>query len=256
MRLWLYRQMPRIMSGLILFHLLWFACSAAAGVAPLPSPFEVYRALPQALEAGMARHLGASLARVFAGLGISLGIGLLLGLACGMNRLCNRLLAPLLYFAYPLPKLALVPVIMLFLGIGEACKTSVIVLIVMFPMALAVRDAILAIPEDDYAVARSLGAWWGGITRHIVLPATLPAVISSLRVSVGIAFSALFVTEGLGTTSGLGFYINDAWSRLAYVQMYCGVLVMALSGFALFVLLDAAEQALCPWRNGLFTRQV
>lgn len=237
------------LGGFIAFNLIWLALSLILRLNALPPPQAVYAALPKALELGIAAHFLASLQRVFLGLLISLGIALVCGIPMGYSKRVSHLLSPLAYFAYPIPKLALLPVVMLLLGMGELSKIAVIVLILAFPMLLAVRDAVRAVPDEDYALLVSLRASFGEKLRHIILPACLPAILSSLRVSVGIAFSALFLTETYGTDQGLGFYITDCWMRLDYLQMYFGIVALSFAGVAFFVIIDLSERTVCRWQR-------
>jgi NitT/TauT family transport system permease protein len=235
--------------GLLVFHALWYVASLALGLAVLPLPHEVYRAFPGALEQGIGRHLSASLGRVAAGVAIALSLALLLGIPLGYKRGVSHALSPLVYLCYPVPKLALLPIIMILLGIGEAAKITVLVLIIFFPLLLSVRDAVRAVPEEDYAVLVSLNGRFRDKLRHIILPACLPAILSSLRVSVGMAFSALFITETFGTDTGLGLYVNDCWMRLDYINMYFGITLLAFVGIGLFVLIDVSERIFCRWQR-------
>ena len=243
---WRYTRV--IAGGFLLFNLLWLLLAAHLKLNALPMPQTVYAAWERALASGVGPHLLSSMGRALAGLGIALGIALLLGIPMGYFPKSDRWLGPLIYFSYPVPKLALLPVLMLLLGIGEAPKITIIVLIIVFQLVLSIRDAVRAVPEEDYALLTSLGAGFGQKLRHIILPATLPAVFSSLRVSIGIAFSALFFTETFGTDKGLGFYITDSQMRLDYPLMYFGILALSLGAFALFLLVDLADRAFCSWR--------
>ena len=233
--------------GFVLFTALWHLFAVMLASPALPEPLTVYLAYREALQGGITAHAAASFLRVCIGLGISLVLALATGTFMGLNSHGNRFLGPLLYFTYPLPKLALLPVVMLVFGIGEASKIIIIVLILVFPLTLSIRDAIRSIPVENYALLISLKASRWESLRHVTLPAVLPEVISSLRVSVGIALSALFFTESYGTDKGLGFYIIDCWMRLDYVQMYFGLTALAFSGFSLFFLFDAIERLFCRW---------
>ncbi|MDR2504345.1 MAG: ABC transporter permease [Deltaproteobacteria bacterium] len=237
-----------ILGGFILFVFFWQAASMFLQLKALPPPLEVCAAWPRALEGGLPRHLAASLGRALSGLGLALFFGLALGVPMGCCPKADRLLGPLLYFSYPVPKLALLPVIMLLLGVGEASKITVLVLILVFQLILSIRDAVRAVPEEDYALLTSLKANFTDKLAHIILPAVLPAVFSSLRVSIGIVFSALFFTETFGTDQGLGYYVTDSQMRLDYPLMYLGILSLSLTALILFLLVDAADRLFCRWR--------
>jgi NitT/TauT family transport system permease protein len=94
----------------------------------------------------------------------------------------------------------------------------------------------------------SLGANKRQMLRWIILPSILPEMLTSLRVTVGTALSVLFFTETFGTDKGMGFYIVDAWMRLAYTQMYVGILILSLIGFILFFTIDRVEKKICKWK--------
>lgn len=237
------------LAGFAALLLLWELASLALDMKALPAPPAVFRALPSGLARGLAGHAAASLVRVLAGLGISLAIALAIGIPMGYSRRVDRFTRPLLYCAYPVPKLALLPVVILLLGVGEAAKVTVVVLILVFPLLVATRDAVRAVPEEEYALFTTLRATFPQTLRHVILPASLPALFSALRVSVGIAFSALFFTETFGTDKGLGLYIMDAWMRLDYPHMYLGILVLALSGVLLFTAVDVLARRTAPWKT-------
>jgi len=238
-----------ILAGFVFFNIIWYVCAVLLQLKALPSPFEVYAGYEKAIGNGIIPHLLASLQRVIIGLSISLFIAVILGIGMGYNKGMNRLLGPLLYFTYPIPKLALLPIVMILFGVGEASKIIIIVLIIVFQLILSIRDAVVNIPKDDYGVLTSLNAGNLDKMRHITFPAVLPDILSSLRVSLGIAMSALFFTETFGTDKGLGFYITDSWMRIDYIQMYFGIFVLSLAGFIIFFALDIIENQICKWKK-------
>ncbi|MDR0871916.1 MAG: ABC transporter permease subunit [Prevotellaceae bacterium] len=195
------------------------------------------------------QHISASSLRIIEGIAIALAIGVPLGLLLARSPKINKIGNPLLYFTYPIPKLALLPLIMLLFGIGEAAKITMIVLILVFQIIVAVRDAALHIPREDFHVLTSLGASKGQMLRHIVLPAVLPELLTSLRIATGTAISVLFFTETFGTDKGMGFYIVDAWMRLNYSEMSIGILALSLLGVLLFFLIDLLEKWVCGWKK-------
>ena len=238
-----------ILGGFVLFNVVWYICAVLLQLKALPSPFEVYAGFSKAVDRGILIHLLSSLQRIGIGLLISLIIAVIAGISMGFNKKVNKLFGPLLYFTYPIPKLALLPIVMILFGVGESSKIIIIVLIIVFQLILSIRDAVVGIPKDDYGVLTSLGASNFDKMRYITFPAVLPDILSSLRVSLGIAMSALFFTETFGTDKGLGFYITDSWMRLDYIQMYFGIFMLSLAGFLIFLLLDAAENYFCKWKK-------
>lgn len=235
--------------GMAALLLVWQAAAWLLDLRALPGPLEVMAALPSGVAQGLGGHVAASLRRVVLGLGLSLALGLFLGIPMGYCRSFDRFARPVLYFSYPIPKLALLPVVMLLLGVGEAAKICVIVLILAFPLMVSVRDAVLEVPEEDFALFVTMRASFAQKLRHIIIPASLPAVFSGVRVSIGIAFSALFFTETFGTDKGLGFYITDCWMRLDYPHMYLGIVVLSLAGVMLFVAADCCARVFTPWKT-------
>lgn len=248
-----YATIRKLCIGVVVFNIIWLVLALALRNKILPNPIDVYRIMPQEFVAGMGRHVMASLWRVLAGIVIALLFGVVGGLATAFSKWLNKILEPLLYLSYPVPKLALLPVVMIVFGIDEASKIVMIVLIVVFQLMISIRDAIRHIPRDNYYVLMSLGATkWQNI-RHIIIPATLPSIFSALRVTVGIAVSVLFVTETFGTDKGLGFFTVDAWMRLDYIKMYAGIVSISVIGFLLFVAIDIADAVFCRW-NRLMSR--
>ena len=100
-----------------------------------------------------------------------------------------------------------------------------------------------------YQVIKSAGANKWQVIHHVTLPAILPQLLTSVRISLGTAVSVLFFVEGYGTEYGLGYYILDAWSRINYIDMYLGIMVISLMGFVLFILIDFLSDQLCKWSN-------
>lgn len=239
----------RLLAVFAALHGLWALLSALLKREMLPSPAAVYRALLALDGSEMALHIGTSLGRVFAGLALALAGGLLLGLLMGRSPRWNRLLDPVVYLTYPIPKIALLPVAMLFLGLGEASKIAMIALILVFQVVISVRDGVKAIPAAAYDVLTTLGA--GRLARftYVTLPGALSPILSTVRISLGTAFSVLFFTEIYGTEHGLGYFIMDAWLRLDYPEMYAGILLFSAAGFVLFALVDLFERRFMKWRD-------
>jgi len=215
----------------------------------LPRPTEVYLNMFKLSNQELYKHVFVSLYRVSSGIIISLIIGSLIGLLMAYSKMWNKILNPLVYFTYPIPKTALLPIVMLLYGLGDKSKIIIIVLILVFQIIVAVRDAALNIPYETYNPIRSLGASKLQIFSHITLPAILPELLTTLRLSIGTALSILFFAEGYGTKYGIGYYILDAWSRISYLEMYTGIIILGLLGFVLFMLIDILEESLFKWKS-------
>jgi len=246
---WFYlpKSFRLLFVGILSFNVLWWLLAVVFNNKALPNPVDVYAILPRTLSQGMFDHSTASLRRIFIGVFIALVLGMAGGILTGLSKKVNKLLNPLLYLSYPVPKLALLPVAMIIFGIGETTKIVMIVLIIVFQLVISIRDAIRNIDKENYYVLSSLGASKAQQIWHVVLPGILPETLSALRVTVGIATSVLFVTETFGTDKGLGFFIVDAWMRIDYLTMYAGIVMLSIIGSFLFILLDIIDAIFCKW---------
>ena len=233
--------------GIFLCLVLWAVTAQILQMPVIPSPEQVLLRLMQKFPDTIAVHAGYSLLRIVLGLVVAVAVGYPVGVLMGYFPRVNRLLAPILYLTYPVPKIALLPVVMLLFGVGERSKMLLVFLIIVFQVVVAVRDAVAAIPPETYAPLRVLGATFAQIVRHIIVPASLPKFITAVRVAMATAISVLFFTETFGTQYGIGYYIMDAWLRVNYLDMYAGITVLSTMGLVLFILLDWAERRLCAW---------
>ena len=241
------RHLLQLSWGAVLLHLVWILGYLLISSPVLPAPWQVYEHLTHLDGTELLGHTLASFRRIAWGVLVATGLASSVALLMYLFPKVGRIVSTFIYFSYPIPKLALLPVVMLLAGLGEATKVIMIVLIILFQLAVTMRDALLQIPVEHFALLQSLGASWSARLRHILLPAALPAFLSALRIALGTAISVLFVTETYGTTLGLGFYITDAWMRIDYLDMYAGIALLSVIGLSIFVLIDLLEALLCPW---------
>lgn len=244
-------KLLQILLGIAGLHILWWVIALVVDAPVLPAPHKVYAHLSEPLGQEMPKHLLVSLWRITQGIIYSLGLALGLALLIFRFRRLGSALEALVYLSYPIPKLALLPVAMLLLGLGEATKVTMIVLIILFQLVVGLRDSLRSVARDHIAIVRSLGVGFGGELRHVLLPAILPDLLSALRIAIGTAISVLFVTETYGTSQGMGYYIIDSWMRVDYLDMYAGIVILGIMGFVLFVLVDLLEWFACPHRREL-----
>lgn len=243
------KKIKIFIQGFVIFNILWYLLAITINMRVLPKPTDIYLNMGYIFSEKIYIHVLVSLYRVAVGLSISLIIGVFIGLIMAYSNTWNKILNPLVYFTYPIPKTALLPVVMLLFGLGDTSKIIVIVLILVFQIIVAVRDSVMNIPSETYNPLRSLGASKLQIFAHITLPSILPELLTSLRLSIGTALSILFFTEGYGTQYGIGYYILDAWSRIDYIEMYVGIVILSLLGFTLFILIDILEELVCSWKS-------
>ena len=244
------RKYLGVVLALLAFAVLWQVISALVRRPVLPGTATVTTTLIRlAVEGKLWRHVWASLSRITWALIISSIPAIILGLAAGRSARLNRLISPVIYLLHPLPKAAFLPVIMLFFGIGEVSKVFLVAFIIFSQMLVTVRDAARQIAGEYVDVVRSLGAGKTALLRHVVIPAALPGLFTGFRISLGTAVAVLFIAETFVSESGLGHLIVDAWTRIAYAEIYAAILALSILGFLLFVLTDLLEFILCPWRR-------
>ncbi len=243
------QKMKNFIVGFMMFTVLWYLGYFFLDSRAFPNPFEVFRKLPTLVQDEIGLHILASMKRLSSAMAISLVIGVTIGFLMGRYEKINKFLNPLVYFTYPIPKTALLPVVMILFGLGDTSKITLIVLITVFPFIVAIRDAVLNVDKEYYMPLKSLGATDFQMVTHITAHAILPSLLTNLRLSVGTALSILFFAENYGTSYGLGYYIQNAWARIDYIEMYAGILVISFIGFALFIFIDVLEERLCDWKN-------
>jgi NitT/TauT family transport system permease protein len=236
------------LEGFLLINLIWYIGYLTVHTTVIPNPILVYQNFGTVLADDILIHILYSLERIGQGLGLSLLVGIPVGMLMAYSNNANKILYPLVYFSYPIPKTALLPIAMLLWGMRDGSKIAIIFLIIVFQVIVAVRDSIRNIDSSLYLVTVSAGASKGQIIWHITLPAILPELLTSLRISLGTAVSVLFFVEGYGTKYGMGYYIVDAWSRIDYISMYSGIIVISIVGFALFAAVDFLSVKFCAWR--------
>jgi NitT/TauT family transport system permease protein len=229
--------------------IVWQLASWAVGRPILPPPLVVVQVFAVEIVGDLGLDFLASLGRVVASMALAVLTAVPAGLALGQMPALNRLFSPVIYILYPIPKVVLVPVILLFLGISDLAKVVIIFLILFFQILVLVRDQAAGIRPELIASVRSLGAGRRALFRFVYYPASLPAILTALRQSIGTAVAVLYVAELFATQRGLGYYIYLHGSTLFdYPRMYAGVLAMSLLGLGLYFGVDGLQRRLCPWQ--------
>lgn len=228
---------------------LWQLAAAALDQPILPSPLRVAQAFAfELLNGDLLEHTLASLWRVVASTALAIALASPAGLILGQSPRLNRLFAPIIYLTYPIPKVVLAPIVLLFFGIGDAAKIILIFMILFFQILVLVRDAAAGIRPELIGSVHSLGAGRRAMFRFVYLPAGIPAILTALRQSVGTAVAVLYVAELFATRRGLGYYIYYSGSTLFnYPAMYAGILALSLMGVGLYFGVDWLERRLSPW---------
>lgn len=228
----------------------WQAAAWLVNRSILPAPGTVLLVFWRDLAGGvLAEHFLVSLWRVTAGMLLAILTAAPAGLALGQSKRLNRLFSPVIYLLYPIPKVVFVPIILLFFGIGDVSKIVIIYIILFFQILVLVRDQAASLRPELIQSVRSLGAGRKALFRYVYLPASLPAILTALRQSVGTAVAVLYIAELFATTRGLGYYIYFQGSTLLdYPAMYAGVLAMSLLGLGMYFSVDGLERWLCKWQ--------
>jgi NitT/TauT family transport system permease protein len=240
-------KIGKTLYGTFIVIILWCMLHVFVNSAIVPSPHETVFAFIKLLQKDLLIHIGASLLRLIVSLLISLMVGVPLGLLLGMSEKTDDIISPAVYILYPIPKIAFLPVLMLMFGLGNTSKIILIISIIIFPILLGARDGVKEIDNQLFYSMRSLGLNKVQIYRDLVVPAVLPKLISSLRVSIGISISVLFFAENFATTYGLGYFVMSSWAIIKYEDMFAGILALSLLGLIIFKIIDYMEKKFCPW---------
>ncbi len=240
-----------LLLAVLIFIACWIALAAALHREIMPYPWDVWPVFVSEMSEGdLWRHTTVSAGRVLKAIAVAVLIATPVGMGLGQIRVLNRIFAPLIGLAHPIPKIVFLPVILVVLGIGETSKVFLIALILFFQILVVVRDEAAGLRPELIQSVRSLGAGRRALFRYVYLPASLPAVLTALRVSVGTAIAVLFIAEQYATREGLGYYIVQlTWQRLRYDRMYAGILAMSLLGLVLYVVVDVLERVIGRWRR-------
>ena len=225
----------------------WWITALIVNSPALPTPPQTFEVLG-ANAPTLVPYFLTSAYRVVVSLLIGTALAVPIAQICARSRTLDTLFAPVLYLLYPIPKVVLLPILLVLLGLADAPKIVLIALTVFFQVLVAVRDAVRSVPQGAVLAARSLGAGRWGMYRHVVVPATLPAVFTSLRIGVGTAIAVLFIAEAMAGSTGLGYFIMQSWSMVNYPRMFAGIIALALLGLVLYALFDLAERLLTRWK--------
>ena len=238
----------------VLLVLLWQAASVAGLISPrtLAAPTTVLASAWELTASGeLPRHLLVSLGRVALGLGIGVTVGTAFALLAGLSRLGEEIVDAPLQMLRTLPFLALVPLFILWFGIGEVPKIALVALGTTFPVYLTLFAGIRGVDPKLMEAGRVFGLDRRGMVRHVVLPGALPSGLVGLRYALGTAWLSLVIAEQINATAGIGFLINDARDFLRTDVIVVGLLVYALLGLGADALMRSVERRALSWRPAL-----
>ena len=214
-----------------------------------PAPSSVLALLIEMLKSGeLLTHTGMSLQRLAWGAVIGGVPALVLGIVMGLNRTLRALVDPIIAATYPIPKSSILPLALLIFGLGESSKIFMVAIGVFFPVAINATTGVLEINKIYLDVGRNYKADRWSMFWTIALPGALPVIMTGFKLGIGIGLILIAIAEMIGAKSGLGFLIWSAWETFAVEQMYVGLFMIALIGFALTVALNELERIIIPWK--------
>lgn len=220
----------------------------------LPRPAEVLHQFVVVARDGYAGaplidHVGASLFRIGLAAALAILAGIPLGLLMGLNRFAKGILDTPIEFYWPLPPLSYLPLMIIWLGIGETSKVTLLFLAMFAPICLAAQSGVRSLPVERAQAARTLGATRLQLFAHIVLPGALPEILTGIRIALGVGWGTLVAAELIASTRGIGFLIMSAAQFLATDVVFVGIAIISVCAFAFAHAVRLAERLLVPWRG-------
>lgn len=215
----------------------------------LPAPSEAFVALSDLFESGLLfRHLSASLTRLVIGFACGTVLGLTVGTLIGLYSLPRAALAPLVSAIFPIPKIALLPLFIIWFGIGEGSKVATILFGSFFPTVIATYGGIDAVDRNLIRMGQSFNLSRWAIIRNIIMPSALPAILSGMRISASISIILLVAAEMIGAEYGIGAYVLLAGNLMSTDQLVAGVAILSILGLLVNWLITRAERYFLRWR--------
>lgn len=194
-------------------------------------------------------HLSASLQRLLWGSLLGGIPALLLGIAMGLYRPVRAAIDPLISATYPVPKSAILPLILLIFGLGEASKIVMVALGVFFPVVINTISGVMQIDKIYLDVGKNFRASRWQTFRTVALPGALPSIMAGIKLGIGMGLILIAIAEMVGAKTGIGFMIWDAWQILSVETMYVGLIVISILGFLLTLILNEIEGWILPWKH-------
>ncbi len=236
----------------VVILLLWELGSQAGWISSLilPAPSAAAGALWELLETGQLwRHLRTSLQRLLLGwtLGSLVGIGI--GFSIGLFSIARAGLIPLVSAIFPIPKIALLPLFIIWFGIGEESKVAIIFFGTLFPTIIAAYGGVDGVDRGLIKMGQSFSLSWWSIVTKIILPGAMPAILSGFRISASIAIILLVAAEMIGAEYGIGAYVLLAGNLMATDQLLAGIAILSTMGLTVSFLIGRCEKYLLKWRN-------
>jgi NitT/TauT family transport system permease protein len=238
-------------AGLAALLVLWELLTRTGWIPPLflPSPLAVLGSGLEMLRSGeLTVHVVTSLERIALGFALGGLAGVVVGLVVGVSSLAEAIGNPVIAATFPVPKIALLPLLILWLGIGEASKVAVIMLGVFFPMAINTCTGVRHADPLLIRAAVSFGAGRWSLVRKVMLPSALPMVFAGLKLGAGTALPLLVAAEMIAANAGIGFLVLNAQNLMETTRLMVGIVLLSLLGLASHWLLSRLERVAIPWK--------
>ena len=230
---------------------LWELLSRAGLISEqtLPSPTAVlHAAVQKTLHGKLGYHLGVSALRAFVGLLAGASVGLVLGLATGLSRTLQLLIDGSLQMLRAVPALALVPLVIVWFGLGEGAKLFIVAITVVFPVYLNTFHGVRSVDPQLVEMARVYGVRGFALYREVIFPGALPSILVGLRFALGLSWLVLIVAETLGASEGLGYVAMNAREFMQMDVLVLTIVLWALLGKLADVAARWLERTLLPWQ--------
>ncbi len=216
----------------------------------LPRPSAVLETFVQLWQSGLLwQHLLPSLRRLVVGASLGIAVGVSLGVMIGLFSYVRAGLVPLVAALFPIPKIALLPLFVIWFGIDEMSKYMLIAFGTFTPTVVATYGAVDNVDRSLVRMGQSFGLGWWSIVRKIILPGAFPAILSGLRVSISIAIILLVAAEMLGAQFGVGSYILEAGSLYDLEKLFAGVTILSVMGLIVNFVIGQIERRFLTWRG-------
>jgi NitT/TauT family transport system permease protein len=224
------------------------------GIAPifLPAPSAILKYLvAMTIDGSMPYHLSVTFLRIIAGFGVAAVTGILVGIAMGMSPLTARIFDPWIGALYPLPKISLIPLLIIWLGTGESYKIVISAVTAFFPVAISTYAAIRQVDTGLMKAAKDLGANARQIQFNVVIPAALPGIFSGLQLGMGVTIIMIVAAEMIGGTSdsGMGYLLIHAGQVLETEKVFAGLIVLAIFGAVVTSAQKRIDRLIAPWAH-------
>jgi NitT/TauT family transport system permease protein len=230
---------------------LWQLAGSLALVNPLflPAPLAIVRALYQLAASGaLWQHLAASLLRIGVGWALGTAAGIVAGFAIGLSRIARSVGITFVSALFPIPKIALLPLLILWLGIGEEPKIATIALGVFFSTTISVYSGVDAVPRNLIRMAQSFNVPFATIVRRVIWPGALPSILAGFRITASVALLLVVSAEMIGAEYGIGAFVLQAGNLMQTDQLLAGVVILSLFGLVIGKLINLLETRLLHWR--------